>query len=834
MATPSPLARRPSAPQPQGRRPLAVSTTRRPSGGPAAVNANAGAAAAGGVAVMSPISLPSPPVQRPSPPQNGRGTPRVQALKNAPPVRSPHTPFRPPPQQRHSLPAPAIQVLPSPSPPPPSESTHTPHRHASQTPSPSLRPVIPPSSLSSSPASFWATTEDLASDDDLITEVDEHAPDEEFIRSLQGVGALHTKQLRSLKRLLEQSQTGAASQLHALQAESRNLRLEMARERVDRERAERALERERVRRPPEATLDMTQVVRGSLEGSIRDSEVRGALRTLRPAERMRLIHIILDSCLPGDISSMIRLLDKYLKSTFDVLGNLPEELAIQTLAYLSVPELLAVEPVSHTWQGLVHHPALWRGHCLRLSATDPVPLRPPANPSGWEPLYRGLHHRESNWSLGLAQSLRLLPGHTGYVTTLHLRGTRLFSGSYDETVRVWDLTSGEVVKELKVKAVSCLESLAEEEVFAVGFHDVGRVQIFSSLTWSPLQTLQGHLYGIRALSLNSTYLVSAGADKALVCWDWRAGTKIVRFGQQTNLNIGVQLLGEDRVVGVTVDGVVRTFSIPRREMLSQFRLSDLGLNLLADGRLGGVGQGQNTLQWFAAKGRNMTCATKSLILRLEWPEEGSDSSRTTGLPSPLASRHPTQRKVSAPLPSPGFPPGVATPQRTDTLRRSSLGRVSVASAASTPRSVTFDVPLGKLPRIVSITDTPDISVGAVDPIKGRVVTSTRFSTRTGADRRIFVSTCRATQSGQSPHRPPLDGEQNSESGSSQPAQAGNDILPITGIWQASSEELAMPEKNPMSIALDHEEMVVGCADGTIYVLGFVGDTFRVGEPDQEG
>ena len=37
--------------------------------------------------------------------------------------------------------------------------------------------------------------------------------------------------------------------------------------------------------------------------------------------------------------------------------------------------------------------------------------------------------------------------------------------------------------------------------------------------------------------------MSAGADKALVVWDWRKGTKVVRFGQQTNLNIGVCILG---------------------------------------------------------------------------------------------------------------------------------------------------------------------------------------------------------------------------------------------------------------------------------------------------
>lgn len=85
-------------------------------------------------------------------------------------------------------------------------------------------------------------------------------------------------------------------------------------------------------------------------------------------------------------------------------------------------------------------------------------------------------------------------------------------------------------------------------MFVVGFHDVGcayspsstciprrliflcrRVHLFSSLTFAPLQQLAGHLNGIRAVALSSTNLVSAGADKALVCWDWRAGSKIVRY-----------------------------------------------------------------------------------------------------------------------------------------------------------------------------------------------------------------------------------------------------------------------------------------------------------------
>lgn len=104
------------------------------------------------------------------------------------------------------------------------------------------------------------------------------------------------------------------------------------------------------------------------------------------------------------------------------------------------------------------------------------------------------------------------------------------------------------------------------------------MHVFSSVTFTPLQRLAGHLNGIRAVALSSKVLVSAGADKALVCWDWRAGSKIVRFGQQTTITIGVQIVaagdgrgggtdGEEeggrgeRVVSVTIDGIVRVFSI---------------------------------------------------------------------------------------------------------------------------------------------------------------------------------------------------------------------------------------------------------------------------------
>ena len=63
---------------------------------------------------------------------------------------------------------------------------------------------------------------------------------------------------------------------------------------------------------------------------------------------MRLCNVGLtmdSACLPGDIRLQILLLEKYAKSTYDIVGNLSPDLACRIFKYLSVKELLGVEPV---------------------------------------------------------------------------------------------------------------------------------------------------------------------------------------------------------------------------------------------------------------------------------------------------------------------------------------------------------------------------------------------------------------------------------------------------------------------------------------------------------
>ena len=132
-------------------------------------------------------------------------------------------------------------------------------------------------------------------------------------------------------------------------------------------------------------------------------------------------------------------------------------------------------------------------------------------------MYRALYHRESNFRNALPQNVRFLTGHTNYCTSLLLKGKRLISGSYDETIRFWNIETGQMTKCLQVKKpVSCIDFLHEE-----GMH-------LPESPWSAPHSSQ------RCLLLDSTTL---GRQSRPVCfWEadplWQPSSSILVFNVQ--------------------------------------------------------------------------------------------------------------------------------------------------------------------------------------------------------------------------------------------------------------------------------------------------------------
>jgi pyrimidine and pyridine-specific 5'-nucleotidase len=138
----------------------------------------------------------------------------------------------------------------------------------------------------------------------------------------------------------------------------------------------------------------------------------------------------------------------------------------------------------------------------------------------------------------------------------------------------------------------------------------------------------------------------------------------------------------------------------------------------------------------------LQCATKSVILHLQWQERPPSDSPTPSEPStPLtatATKSPLAPTRSLIQSRPGT--SLNTPRRASGPLPSLTSRQSLSPRVSKPSALTKheEAP----PQLLAVIETPDVAVGAVDPRKRRVATSTRFSSRLGADRRVCASRLR--------------------------------------------------------------------------------------------
>ncbi|CAH1760437.1 6336_t:CDS:2 [Entrophospora sp. SA101] len=121
--------------------------------------------------------------------------------------------------------------------------------------------------------------------------------------------------------------------------------------------------------------------------------------------------------------------------------------------------------------------------------------------------------------------LRTLQGHNHSVRALAGIGNTLVSGSYDCTVRVWNIMTGESVWRLQghTQKVYSVVLDAKRKRCMSGSMD-GTVKVWSLEDGTNIWTLEGHSSLVGLLDLSHDYLVSAAADSSLRIWNPDNGT----------------------------------------------------------------------------------------------------------------------------------------------------------------------------------------------------------------------------------------------------------------------------------------------------------------------
>jgi WD40 repeat protein len=130
-----------------------------------------------------------------------------------------------------------------------------------------------------------------------------------------------------------------------------------------------------------------------------------------------------------------------------------------------------------------------------------------------------------------------LTGHTGWVRAIAFfpNGFSLASGSYDRTLRLWNIRDNQSFGTLSnhLGAISGINAIAihpNGNTFATACIDKS-IKLWNFRSGQPIRNLEGHegqVLGV-AYSPDGKTLVSASADKTIKLWNWRKGDLLQNF-----------------------------------------------------------------------------------------------------------------------------------------------------------------------------------------------------------------------------------------------------------------------------------------------------------------
>lgn len=159
----------------------------------------------------------------------------------------------------------------------------------------------------------------------------------------------------------------------------------------------------------------------------------------------------------------------------------------------------------------------------------------------WKTVYCERLMVERNWRKGRC-STKVLKGHTDGVMCLqyHTALTNpsypvLITGSYDRTVRVWNLDTGEEVRVLRghTRAVRALQF--DQMLLFTGAMD-GTVRMWNWRAGECLRVMDGHTDGVISLNYNGYLLATGSADSTINVWNFRTGNRFTLRGHEEWVN----------------------------------------------------------------------------------------------------------------------------------------------------------------------------------------------------------------------------------------------------------------------------------------------------------
>jgi WD40 repeat protein len=208
-----------------------------------------------------------------------------------------------------------------------------------------------------------------------------------------------------------------------------------------------------------------------------------------------------------------------------------------------------------------------------------------------------------------------LEGHSDWINSVSFSpdGKILASGSRDNTIKLWDVKTGKVIKTLNQDSISILSiSFSPDgKTLASGSSDKA-IKLWNVATGKEIKTLNGHSNTVRSVSFSpdGKTLASGSDDKTIKLWNVTTGKEIKTLNGHSDLIYSVSFSPDGKTLASgSEDKIIKLWNVATgKEIKTLNGHSDIvrSVSFSPDGKTLASGSGDKTIKlWDVAKGEEI-------------------------------------------------------------------------------------------------------------------------------------------------------------------------------------------------------------------------------------
>ncbi|XP_067932507.1 F-box/WD repeat-containing protein 7-like isoform X1 [Watersipora subatra] len=258
----------------------------------------------------------------------------------------------------------------------------------------------------------------------------------------------------------------------------------------------------------------------------------------------------------------------------DWMSWLPQPIASKIFSYLDPVSLCQASRCCWSWYEISHDRQLWKSlshrKCYTLSPSllnDLIAKHTSSDSKcvEWKKVFAEQYHISSNWRRGRC-FIKVFEGHTECISCVQFDDKRIVSGSWDTTIKVWNIRSNSVMLSQTLtghsQTVRCLH-LSDGRLVSGSNDSTLKVwDLDGKAGWSSIAckaTMVGHTDSVRCLDVNGDRVISGSYDNNLKVWDILTGQCMQTLSGHSGKVLCVQS-DEEKIISGSSDTCIKVWT----------------------------------------------------------------------------------------------------------------------------------------------------------------------------------------------------------------------------------------------------------------------------------